>query len=370
MRQKMKKNKILKKMILGRSWRSASLYFICIAFVFLWWFVFFSEPVKPHLPAPPAREELHLENYLSRKELIKALQGDFSLMGQMILRWDVEAQAQQTDRLPAEKVLRAHYLAQTIPLSPHANPLKILPQTYSTAGILLAITSPKELVALPRGLREQKELYPIHLTAQIPLDVDNYTTEKLYLAHPDIALVSSHYSHPSALQALANQGIPVKASPHCETIQDVMREIEMIGLLIGHTAEAELLKIFMDAAFLKLDQLPKNTSSTLFLSYYDHFYIPKESTITGALIQRAGLVLPKVNPVELKEHLLQNDPETLIIAVPPNVDLIPLLQKDAGYANLRAVRSGRVRFINDEIMQTPTHFSVLAYYDLVEALRP
>lgn len=364
--------KMSPKRVLSKQSRSFSalLYFLAIAFVASWWLFFFSENATPPLPISPVKSKPVLEKTLSRKEILQALRGDFALMGALILRWDREAQHRQLNRLPADKVLRAHYLAEMIPTLPKRTALKILPQTYLAAGILLTIATPADLVALPRGFREQTYLFDSSVTEQIPLDVDHYTTEKLFLSHPQIAFVSSHYTHPAALQALANQGIPIHASPICESIKDVMREIETTGRLIGREEEAELLQLFIEAALFKLDQIPKETQNTLFLSYYDHFYLPLESNITGALILRAGLPLPKIQTFELKEKLLQWDPQTLVIATPRSMDLLPFLQHDPGYSQLQAVRKGRIRFVDDEVMQTPTHSLILAYYDLIEALQP
>ena len=352
-----------------RSWKTVSLYFFCTLFIAVWWGLSFTDAPKPFLPVPPQKEKPKFNLSFSREELLQALQGDFALMGRLILRWDVEAQNDGFVRLASHKVLRAHYLAETIPLSPPVESFKVLPQTYVAAGILLAIAPPSTIVALPRGLRDQKGFYPPSLTQQIPLDIDQYTVEKLFLTHPDLAIVSLDYSHPSTLQALSNQGIPFHATSQCETYEDILGEIQTIGQLTGLTAEAELLQLFMEAAFLKLDQTPTTLSKTLFLSFYDHFYLPRASNITGALILRAGLPLPKVNSFELKEYLLNTDPETLIIAVPPAINLLPILQKDPAYSQLRAVRQGRVHIVNDDLFQTPTHFSALAYYDLIEALR-
>lgn len=342
-----------------------------MAFVVLWWSFFFTEPTQlPQLPTAPKKEGVFQKNPLPRKVLIQALQGDFSLVASLILQWDMEAQAEQKNRLEAEKVLRAQFLAHSIVTRPEIATIKILPQTYVAAGILLAIASPQQLVALPRGLREQTELYPPYLTNQIPLDIDHYTTEKLFLAHPDIALVSSHYTHPAALQALSNQGVPAILSPYCKNSRDIAQEIGAIGKLIGRNEEAELLQLFMEAAFLKLDQEPKTKEKTLFLSYYDHFYFPKDSNITGEIVKRAGIPLPETSPLALKEKLLEWAPERLIIAVPTGLNLLPFLEKDPGYAQLQAVRTKNVYLIDDGILQTPTHFSILAYYDLIQALRP
>jgi len=359
-----------KRLPLKQGWNSALLYFLAIAFVATWWLFFFSGQVTPPLPTPPLRAKPVLESIVSRQELLQALKGDFALMGDLVLRWDREAQHRHLNRLPPDKVLRAHYLAKTISLTPNKTALKILPQTYLAAGILLTIATPTDLVALPRGFREQTYLFDAAVTQQIPLDVDHYTTEKLFLARPQIAFVSSHYTHPAALQALANQGVPIHASPNCENVADVLREIEIAGRLIGREQEGELLQLFIEAALLKLDQIPKETKNTLFLSYYDHFYLPLESNITGALVVRAGLPLPKVQTFELKEKLIQWNPETLVIATPRSINLLPFLQQDPGYSQLQAVRKGRVRFVDDEVMQTPTHSLVLAYYDLIEALQP
>ncbi len=60
----------------------------------------------------------------------------------------------------------------------------------------MAITTNAELKLAAANWLGREEL-----TNRIPLNIDRYNSEKLYMANPQVAFVA-HYSHPSVLQAL------------------------------------------------------------------------------------------------------------------------------------------------------------------------
>jgi len=337
-----------------------------------WWLAFAPQPSKPIdvspqvTPSPLAN--IPLLSPLDRELLHRALAGDFQLMARLIMDWEVDAQllidqGKSVKRLSREELLRSQSLSRQLKQADTSQ--RFLPQTYVAASILLALVGPQQIVALPKGLRLQKQLYPPELTNAIPLDTDRYNAEKLYLAQPDIAFVSGRYSHPSTLQALKNQGIKIAAIESLVgSLQDIKKTIAFIGENAGRSEHAELLNLFIDAAFAAIDnRYQAKNPDVLYLSYFEQFYLPSPDTIACELLTRQGVSLPmKLSYAPLEREILQIlDPKIVLISTSENA-AIPSLH------HLKAVQEGRLYFLDDDVQQTPTQYVVLAYFDLVDAL--
>lgn len=334
---------------------------------------------------------------VQRVELKRALAGDYSLMAQLIADWDIDARLMQSHgvlsvrRLSNDDFLRSQKLGRMLKnetfLEKPAH--RFLPQTYAAASFLLAL-APAEIVALPRRLREQTQLYPKEITDRIPLDIDRYNAEKLFLANPEVAFIAP-YSHPATIQALSNQGIELYMMKNLNTLSDVTDELLVIGNIINRPHQAELLKIFMDAAIIatdnKLSLLAKHFTSlnmklprVLFLTCHKTFSIPTLKTLTGRLLEKMSdwdISLKYVSdsnqgdmwtmPIE-KENILKLDPDCLILASENENALSNEILNDHALSQLSAVRNHNVYFVDDVIQQSPTQYIVLAYHDLIQVL--
>lgn len=356
---------------------------------------------------------------IKRESLWEALSGNTLLMVKLMSEWDIDAQImqseglQQTKRLPRSQYLRAQILGRQLNQASREqlnqlrescrmkliaddtgkcidlkNPFKrFLPQTFAAASFLLALAPPNEIVALPRRLREQIQLYPKSLTNQIPLDCDRYNSEKLFLAQPQIAFIA-RYSHPATIQALNCQGIQLYTMNNLSSITEICDELLRVGNVINRTLEAELLKIFIEAAMFAIDNrvtslnlylAKQDNPRILFLNHHQAYSIPTRKTLTGQLLHRMGMPELALNsmakekssdwmiPVD-KEAILNLNPECLIIATVNGEALKKEIHSDPALNQLSAVRNNRVFFIDEAIQQTPSQFIVLAYHDLMQAL--
>ncbi len=359
---------------------------------------------------------------VKREQLKLALAGDLALMAQLIVEWDINAQILQQTGLSSVKRLPAHELLRSQILKRHlfttapdelniikqnhrlksltddaGNTITLdktfqryLPQTYISASFLLALVPTDEIVALPRCLREHEQLYPKDLTAQIPLDIDRYNAEKLFQAQPEIAFVA-HYSHPATIQALLNQGVILYTMKNPTSIEDISAELLQMGHIINRPFEAELLKIFIDAAMLALDNhlltltRPLITTHTpipqlLFLNHHQNFSIPTPRTISGQLLARMGDLDISLAYVEThqqsqewmmpidKEQIINLDPDYLIIAAEATQALNKEIRQNMGLKQLKAVRNNHLYFVDESIQHSPTQYIVLAYFDLIQCM--
>lgn len=414
---------------------TAKVYGPFILFIICWWTLAFRKgDIGP-------RHETSLENTLSdtssatspyyddkltplnRDEIKKALAGDFSLMAKLIADWDIDAQLLEIKRyadikkLPPGDYLRSQTLIRLIngntpvPVPPReritsamliddsgsridlSHPYRrFIPQTYAAASFLLALVPPNQILALPPLLREQTQIYPKELTDKIPLDIDRRNSEKLFLANPDIAFVA-HYSQPATIQTLANQGIVIYMMKDLLTLDAIGEELRNIGAVIQRPLQADLMKLFIEAAFLALDnrlalirhhyaQRGETEPHFMMLSYHQGFWVPTSKTLTGQILARMtpfdrSLLYSSGNdslgdwskPID-KEKLLNNDPDILIIAADNGSDIVEEFYSDSALSKLRAVRNSRLFIVDEAIQNSPTQYAVLAYLDLIKTLEP
>jgi iron complex transport system substrate-binding protein len=401
-------------------------YALVILFVIAWWaFAFNEKPSigKLEVSSPSSDQMPQLSSipeklsYVSRERLQQALAGDTALMSQLIIEWDIDAQLMQAagynaQRIPQDDFLQSQRIARAVSQGSHQEQQGIievyhpkyiiddagtriclerpfqrfLPQTFAAASILLALIQPEEIVALPRRLREQEQLYPKSLTDRISLDIDRYNSEKLFLKHPEIAFIA-HYSHPSTIQALANQGVVLYTMKNLLNLSDIIQEIGCMGYIVNRPLEANLLKLFIKAAIIAIDNhllsITTNLSQApriLFLNYHQNFMIPTAKTLSGQLLNRLGdldlslkyaMDSEKVEnwaiPID-KEHLLNLDPDCLIITAQNPPVLEKELCTDSAFQQLSAVRRKRISFIDEAIQSSPSQYIVLAYFDIIQAL--
>jgi len=328
---------------------------------------------------------------LSRNTLHQALAGDFTLMAQLIAEWDIDAQLLQeagyaVQRLSHKDFLQSQLLYRIEKLAKREKiqHCQFLPQTYTAASFLLALVRPEEIAALPRHLRDQTQLYPRKLTDKIQLNIDRYHSEKLFQAKPRIALVAN-YSHPATIQTIENQGIEIYTMSDLATLSDIKEEIMQVGYLVDRSLEAELLKIFIDASMAALDNQMTTVNhhhspKILFLNYHRHFTLPTAKTVTRHLLARLKNLDMSLQyafddkeaqkwaiPID-KEHILNLNPDCLIIATSNPAALEEEMRSDPAFKTVPAICNNHLFFVDETVQNSPSQYIVLAYFDLIQAL--
>lgn len=379
------------------------LYLPIIVFILGWWFIAFREP--PHLQPVFTTQQnkspssFSMNSKLSRFDrsaLQQALAGNTNLMMQLIADWDIDAQLlsaahiQNIQRLDQPLFVRSQEIGRILASLPDASKgatsHRFLPQTYAAASFLLALVPPEEIVALPTRLRKEIKIYPKNLTDQIPLDIDRYNAERLFLKNPELAFIA-HYSDPATVQTLTNQGIALYTMKSPFTIDDITTELLNIGSIIHRPLETELLKLFMDATLMSLENrllLHRNQKEIipriLFVNYHQKFSVSTLKTLTGQLLNRIpewniSLQYVKENgkeddwmvPID-KEGLLNLDPDYLMVISESSPISEKYFFSDNALKQLKAVKNNRLYFLEEAIQHSPSQYIVLAYYDIIHTL--
>lgn len=376
-----------------------SFYCYLLAFLFVsgWWLTAFRTG-ESHLgnEAPffeRTTSPVRLFSYLhplKREELHKALNGDFALMLQLITAWDTDAEIlsekgfQAVHRLARADFVKAQLLGRQLKTNlATSREARFLPQTFAAASILLAITPPEEIVALPMGFREQPKLFPETLLKRIPLDFDMHQMEALYLKKPHLAFVSNTYSHMTSIEALTNQSIPLFRCGDLAHMSEIERTLITIGTAVDRMEEAELLKLFVEATMDAIDNRilvlaspDKPHEKNLFLHYYGRYTLPRASTVTEELLSRLHintflkedplltLILAENMPID-QELIARWAPDRVVVSAPNHPDLLRSLEGELK----QIMPSTTIHFVDDTYQQMPSQHIVMAYFDLYEALK-
>ncbi|MCB1118752.1 MAG: ABC transporter substrate-binding protein [Chlamydiia bacterium] len=345
--------------------KASLLYTTAILFVIGWWSWGLYQPETP----PPQRVSAPL--LPERQELKQALQGDFSLMAVLIGKWQtLDRQEQLLASLISENLSSemcpsngvTDDLGQHLPTThPYR---RLLPQTYMAATILFALC-PEEIIAIPSGFRTQEHLYPPETIGAVALNLDTFFAEKLAQEQPEIAFVAN-YSNPTTIETLKEHHVPLYTTIHTDTPTAIDTTIRNIGDLVGKSLQAELMVLFLKAALKHIDNSLEHhflthTYPKLLLAY-DHrtLTLPDKGTLQDHLLTRLKINTNQPRGITLNKEKIDTD--CLLLCTHTTPLILNSIDQDPFFRQIP------YRLIEDEIMNSPTQFYVLAYYDLAQIL--
>lgn len=321
---------------------------------------------------------------MHRYEIAEALSGNIKTILDLVDAWDLDAKILKTEGVENIKTVddsmlfRLKILSRLISYSDESlqteKPL-ILPQTYMAATYLLSIAPSYKIAALPKMLRSQP-LFSDEKMSAITQDIHRYNNEALYAMHPTVAIVAP-YSDPTVVHTLNQQNIPTLTLETATTVEEIKHQLLTIGELANNTYEAEILSYFMQAALIAIENrfhLHKNQENkkVAVLKYYQSFFQYPDNSLTSHLIDRIDqkqFHFYKTDNYEVsKEALLNYNPDILLISSLKSNDLEKSLLNDLYIQQTNAYKEGRVHFLDEAIQDSPTHFTVLAYFDLINAV--
>lgn len=373
---------------------SPLLYVGTLFLIFCWWFSAFKQPatvittsISKQVEHAPAQLQLPP---LDRETLLKALNGDVALMQQLIFQWQLEAELakhhgfQRVASLSSEDFWRSQLLANH--LIPKRQPIEgtILPQTEFSAAVLLALLAPEEITAIPNTLRYHAQLFNKEAIDAIPLDIDRYRAEELFLKKPLLAFVA-HYTEPTVLQTLRNQKIPLVSITQVNDLETICQSIQQVGEAVNCAEKAELLSLFLQAAIYAIDthfsiwlQTHTPPERLLYLSYYRHFTTPSQKPLVGQLLKRSGLALSPLQQRALAHHdwtlpvtqedIVADNPDLLILSSFGTNHALEQMQSSPAFATLAARQLNRIVTVEDAVQQMLSQHLVLAYLDIFQAV--
>lgn len=190
-------------------------------------------------------------------------------------------------------------------------------------------------------------------------DAFNLNLEKLVALKPDLVILAGSKDRPpSQLKEMDRLGIPAYVSGP-STIKEVLSDIEALSKAVGAEKQGKDLVARMqkdlDAVALAA---PKDTKARprVFLAVTPDLWTVGPGSFVSDVISAAGgqNVVQDVKEQYLQvsmEDLLAKDPDVILVAVPKD-EAGPLTSRPA-WSNLRAVKAGKVFFVNPDLTSRP-----------------
>lgn len=250
-------------------------------------------------------------------------------------------------------------------------------------GTLLLVASPLRVVAISPSavdtiayLKESSTI--VGVSQYTPLahatnvgDMTFPNVSKIALLHPDYVIVDK-YTSPQIVEKLKSLKLSVVVVNQSYTLQGVYQSMRTIGALYHQEAKINQLIAQIESV------LKKNSASSSLSVYYmlsfgrEGNYSVNNNTFSSNIIEALGMknitASNPTNAVSISQLLLANPSIIVISQAPQYGSMITLadLQKTAPYNQLKAVKEGKVYYVNSDDADRPGPRIMKFIQELVE----
>lgn len=198
------------------------------------------------------------------------------------------------------------------------------------------------------------------------------TAEELLAVRPEIVIASVPYRHES-LAAILKAGIPLLAlAPH--SLADIEQDIRLIAAVAGVPARAEVLIDVMRRPIAELRRQTEEIGAKplVYCEEWGKPLIHSQLWVKELVEAAGGVFLGEPGAVTTPQAVAAADPDVIVAAWCGAGDRVPLekLATRPGWEQMRAVRTGWVYCIADELLNTPAPTLVDGLRALAGALHP
>lgn len=252
-----------------------------------------------------------------------------------------------------------------------ARPERIVSLAPSATSILVALGAAERIVART-ALDEDPEL------AHLPLFSESLTpsAERIVDLRPDLVIVWPPATTPGTSERLAAGGIPLYRTD-IQTTDEILAAIGRLGRLVGRSDRADSLSASIRARIEATRRRVECRSppTVLYLVWHDPPYTVGSGSYVHEVIEAAGgrnafadLRSPWGEVSE--EVLLRRDPDHLVVPQGRAHDLPLEALRARPFAELSAVREGRVEIVDSDRFNRPGPEVASAVEELARALHP
>ena len=204
-------------------------------------------------------------------------------------------------------------------------------------------------------------------------DAFNLNLEKLVSLKPDLVILAgSKDMPPSQLKDMDRLGIPAYVSAP-STVKEVLTDIEALAKVVGAERQGKELALKMQ------EDLSAVTKSYAHLSHLPRVFIAVDQNLwtVGPLSFLSDVVAVAGGQNVMKdeelqylqvsmEALIDKDPDAIVVTVPE--DQAQGLLGNPAWETLRAVREGRVYFVDPDLVARPGPSVILGIKEVAERL--
>ncbi len=236
------------------------------------------------------------------------------------------------------------------PVTLAQRPVHIVSLAPTTTEMLFAVGAGSQVVAVDDNSNFPANAPKTALSGYKP------NAEAIAKYQPDLVVVSDDAEN--IVSQLATLKIPTYVAPAAKTLDDTYAQLTALGALTGHRAEAASeVTMIKDSIAKLIHDLPAHKPLTYYYELDPTYYTVTSKTFIGSLFSLAGLT-------NIADASSADNPYPQLSAeviVKANPDLIFLADtkccgqsgetvgKRAGWSGLKAVQSGRVIALDDDI---------------------
>jgi iron complex transport system substrate-binding protein len=219
--------------------------------------------------------------------------------------------------------------------------------------------------------------YPPAVDTLPRFDAFNLNFEAVAALNPDLVLATDQVNNPQHAETLAGLGIPTVFLSF-RSLEDVMRGMRTVGRLLGTASQAEAAAVALEQSRLAL-QAHTDTVSTrplvLFLIGDETLYSFGPESYIHALIALAGgrsatAALTTEAPILSEEFVLNARPDVIVGGWGTAYDPARLLALHPAWANVPALRDGRVYSLDPDLVLRPGPRLLEAARQMARLLHP
>jgi iron complex transport system substrate-binding protein len=197
-------------------------------------------------------------------------------------------------------------------------------------------------------------------------------TDEILAIKPDLVIASVPYRQES-LAAILRTGLPVLAlAPHC--LDDIYGDIRLIGSIVNESARACAVVSEMQAAIAQVARIAAASSHQplVYCEEWGKPLIHSQLWVRDLVEAAGGAFLGEPGKVTDAETIAAADPDVIVLAWCGAGNRVPVNRviEMRGWQDLRAVRTGRVACIPDELLNTPAPSLIKGLCALAELIHP
>ena len=228
-----------------------------------------------------------------------------------------------------------------------AKPVRIISLSPSATEIIFAINAGSQVLAV-----DDNSNYPANVpTSALSGFAPNL--EAIVALDPDFVILNKDSTKSDAIhKSLTNLGIPVMMEEAARNLNDVYREITIIGKAVDQQEKARKLIVSMKKRIAKVIKSSKKVKSQRFFHELDNtLYTATSKTFIGNVYRDLGLknVADAASgadssgyPQLSAEYLIRSNPQIIFLADAQYGESISTVKARPGWQSIAAVKNGRI----------------------------
>ena len=251
-----------------------------------------------------------------------------------------------------------------------AAPQRIASLSPAATETLFAIGAGDQVAAVDKFSN-----YPPEAASREQFDAFQPSVEAIVGAQPDLVFVV--YDPGNLVDGLTSAGLTVFFLETPTSVEGVLDQIRMLGQATGHTQEAEGLVATMEQGINDIEEkLADIQQGPRFFHEVDNqLYTVAPASFIGSLYailkaQNIAAGTDQAFPQLSQEAIIEADPEVIILGDAAGGESLETVKARPGWANISAVKSGRVYVIDPDIVSRPGPRLVDALATLAQMLYP